>query len=435
MSKKFHRLFALVFSVIIAAGFWAPLESNAAESDFHVDAKAAISVDAKTGKIFYDQEGDTPMGIASVTKIIGLYLVEEQVKEGKLAWGDTVAISDYAEELSTKPDLSNVPLHKENQYTVKELFDSAVIQSANASIVALAEKIAGSEPKFVDMMQAKLKSWGITDATLVNASGLNNSYLGDHVYPGSSTDAENKMSAKDVAIVARHLITDYPDFLEVSKITTKMFGENTQSPVEMVNWNWMLPGFINAKEGVDGLKTGTTELAGACFVGTMEKDGQRIITVVLNVAGHAENPSVRFIETGKLMDYSFDNWKQETIKTDNTKIPDHKTVKVADGKDLTAAIVLKDSVNVWVRSDMDLADTIITPKFDKKVVTDGSVEAPVDKGETIGSATIRLADDDLGYLDGSNPATAKIVVNEKVEKANIFVLAGRKIAGFFSNLF
>lgn len=117
-----------------------PIRANAAESDFQVDAKAAISVDYETGKILYNQNADTPLGIASITKIIGLYLVEEQVKEGKLAWDDTVEISDYAEELSVTPDLSNVPLHKENQYTVKELFDSAVIQSANASMVALAEK-------------------------------------------------------------------------------------------------------------------------------------------------------------------------------------------------------------------------------------------------------------------------------------------------------
>lgn len=100
------------------------------------------------------------MGIASVTKIIGLYIILDQVKQGKLAWDDEVSISDYAEELSVTPDLSNVPLHKENTYTVKELFDSAAIQSANASIVALAEKIAGSEPKFVELMQTQLKKMG-----------------------------------------------------------------------------------------------------------------------------------------------------------------------------------------------------------------------------------------------------------------------------------
>ncbi|MGX7133285.1 serine hydrolase [Enterococcus songbeiensis] len=434
MSKKIRTLFALVFSLILLVSI-TPIRANAAESDFQVDAKAAISVDYETGKILYNQNADTPLGIASITKIIGLYLVEEQVKEGKLAWDDTVEISDYAEELSVTPDLSNVPLHKENQYTVKELFDSAVIQSANASMVALAEKISGSESKFVDLMKEKLKSWGITDAVLVNASGLNNSYLGEHLYPGSSADAENTLSAKDVAIVARHLLIDFPDFLEVSKTTTKMFGENTQSPVEMVNWNWMLPGFINAKEGVDGLKTGTTELAGACFVGTMEKDGRRVITVVLNVAGHEENPSVRFIETGKLMDYSFENWSLEEVSTADATIPDQKTIAVTDGKELKAPIVLKDSVKAWVRKDMDQTQTTIQPTFDKKLVDKETITAPVAKDQTIGTATLQLTQDTLGYLDDAQLPTTDIIVNSKVEKANFFVLTGRKIATFFSNLF
>ena len=257
--------------------------------NFSIDAKAAFSVDFDTGKILYDQEGETPMGIASVTKIISLYLVAEQVKQGKLTWEDPVEISQYAADLSVAPDLSNVPLHRDVQYTVKDLYEASYIQSANAAVVALAEKIAGSEPAFVDQMKDKLTEWGITDAKIVNASGLNNTYLGENLYPGSTSTDENELSAKDVAIVARHLLQDFPEVLEVTSTVTKTFGEGSYSPVEMVNWNWMLPGFINAKDGVDGLKTGTTDLAGACFVGTAVRDGQRIITVVLNVNGHAEN--------------------------------------------------------------------------------------------------------------------------------------------------
>ena len=103
-------------------------------------------------------------------------------------------------------------------------------------------------------MKEQLKDWGIKDATIVNASGLNNSYLGENRPEGTGENDENQMSAQDVAIVARHLILDFPEILDVSSTTTQMFGENTQSPVEMVNWNWMLPGFVNYKEGVDGLK-------------------------------------------------------------------------------------------------------------------------------------------------------------------------------------
>jgi len=95
-----------------------------------------------------------------------------------------------------------------------------------------------------------VQSWGITDAKIVNASGLNNAYLGENIYPGSTSTDENELSAKDVALIARHLLQDFPDVLEVTSLSTKQFGEGSYSPVEMVNWNWMLPGFTNTKDGV-----------------------------------------------------------------------------------------------------------------------------------------------------------------------------------------
>lgn len=435
MSIKKTRLVLVLASLILCLASFLPAVAVQAEDTFKVNAKAAFAVDAQSGKILYDQDGEKTMGIASITKIIGLYIVLDQVKEGKLSWDDKVSISDYAENLSITPDLSNVPLHKENTYTVKELFDSAIIQSANASMVALAEKVSGSEAKFTERMKEQLKDWGIKDATIVNASGLNNSYLGENRPEGTGENDENQMSAQDVAIVARHLILDFPEILDVSSTTTQMFGENTQSPVEMVNWNWMLPGFVNYKEGVDGLKTGTTELAGACFVGTITKNDQRIITVVLNADGHAENPSARFNETDRLMDYCYDNWSEKELGKANASIPSLKTIDVKDGKESTVPVVLKSPVKVWVRNDMDTGKLTITPTLDKKQVTDNEIQAPMDKGTKIGTATITLADDKLGYLEDNNAPSTEIITDKTVEKANIFVIGWRRVAEFFGNLF
>ncbi|EPH95061.1 serine-type D-Ala-D-Ala carboxypeptidase [Enterococcus faecalis 13-SD-W-01] len=433
MSFKKNRLALLAASIILClTPFLIPFTTYA-DTSFKVNAKAAFAVDAESGKILYDQDGETPMGIASITKIIGLYLVLDQVKDGKLSWDDTVPISDYAEELSTVPDLSNVPLHKENSYTVKELFDSAFIQSANASMVALAEKVSGSEKEFVADMKKELEGWGIKDASIVNASGLNNQYLGDNRPEGTSETDENEMSAKDVAIVARHVINDFPEVLDVTSTTTQMFGEDTQSPVEMVNWNWMLPGFINYKEGVDGLKTGTTELAGACFVGTITQDGRRIITVVLNAEGHAENPSARFNETSRLMDYCLDNWSEKEVGKAGASIPDLKTVKVKDGKEATVPVALKDPVKVWVRTGMDTGNLTITPDLDK--LKDDELAAPADRGTTVGTAKIAVADDKLGYLEEDQMPSTEIITTSNAEKANFFVIGWRHVANFFSNLF
>lgn len=433
MSFKKNRLVLLAASLILClTPFLIPFTTYA-DTSFKVNAKAAFAVDAESGKILYDQDGETPMGIASITKIIGLYLVLDQVKDGKLSWDDTVPISDYAEKLSTVPDLSNVPLHKENSYTVKELFDSAFIQSANASMVALAEKVSGSEKEFVAAMKKELEDWGIKDASIVNASGLNNQYLGENRPEGTSENDENEMSAKDVAIVARHVINDFPEVLDVTSTTTQMFGEDTQSPIEMVNWNWMLPGFINYKEGVDGLKTGTTELAGACFVGTITKDGRRIITVVLNAEGHAENPSARFNETARLMDYCLDNWSEKEVGKAEASIPDLKSVKVKDGKEATVPVALKDPVKVWVRTGMDTGNLTITPDLDK--LKDDELAAPADRGTTVGTATITVAEDKLGYLDEDKMPSTEIITTNNAEKANFFVIGWRHVANFFSNLF
>lgn len=433
-TKKKH--FALLLAtLLLTLGSFLPTLSVQADEAFSVNSQAAFAVDATSGKILYDQDGEKTMGIASISKIIGLYIVLDQVKEGKLSWDDEVAISDYAETLSIAPNLSNVPLHKENTYTVKELFDSAFIQSANASMVALAEKISGSETAFLTVMNDQLKEWGIENATIVNVSGLNNVYLGANRPEGTGEADENQMSAKDVAIIARHLLLDFPEVLEVTSTATKMFGENTQSPVEMVNWNWMLPGFINFKEGVDGLKTGTTDFAGACFVGTIERDGKRIITVILNAEGHEQNPSVRFTETARLMDYCYDNWSVKEIGKANASIPSLKSIDVKNGKENSVNVVLKSPVSVWVRNDMDTGQLTITPKIDETKVKDNELEAPIVRGTKVGTATITLADDQLGYLeDGASPST-DIITASSVEKANIFVIGWRNVTNFFSNLF
>lgn len=433
-TKKKH--FALLLAtLLLTLGSFLPTLSVQADEAFSVNSQAAFAVDATSGKILYDQDGEKTMGIASISKIIGLYIVLDQVKEGKLSWDDEVAISDYAETLSIAPNLSNVPLHKENTYTVKELFDSAFIQSANASMVALAEKISGSETAFLTVMNDQLKEWGIENATIVNVSGLNNVSLGANRPEGTGEADENQMSAKDVAIIARHLLLDFPEVLEVTSTATKMFGENTQSPVEMVNWNWMLPGFINFKEGVDGLKTGTTDFAGACFVGTIERDGKRIITVILNAEGHEQNPSVRFTETARLMDYCYDNWSVKEIGKANASIPSLKSIDVKNGKETSVNVVLKSPVSVWVRNDMDTGQLTITPKIDETKVKDNELEAPIVRGTKVGTATITLADDQLGYLeDGASPST-DIITASSVEKANIFVIGWRNVTNFFSNLF
>lgn len=426
--KKNKGLLSLLTGILFLCSFLVPylsVQADELSGEFAVEASAAIAIDVETGKVFYDQNSETPLGIASITKLISLYVVEKEIAEGRLAWDDEVSISNYASVLSVHPELSNVPLEQASTYTVKELFDSALIQSANASTVALAEKVAGSEPAFVDLMIEQLNVWGITDLKIVNSSGLNNSFLEDHIYPGSKRDDENELSAKDVAIVARHLIHDYPEILEISSVTTQSFGTHTFSPVEMMTWNWMLAGQAYEKAGVDGLKTGTTNNAGACFVGTMTKDGQRILTVVLNATNHSNDLGARFIETGRLMDYTYDNWRQEIILENGDPVPNLTSVPVDQGKELSVSVETEDSIQMWLHSSTDVSDIEFTTVTDEMV-------APLEKGATVGTIGA-IYPDTLGYLESTDQTATetRIITKQNVEKANIFVRTWRTVMAWF----
>ena len=131
------------------------------------------------------------------------------------------------------------------------------------------------------MMNDKSKEFGLKNYKFVNSTGLTNKDLKGHHPEGTTPDEENKMSARDVAILAQRLIQDFPKILDIAKISKKVFREGTKDRIEMPNWNWMLKGLIKEYEGVDGLKTGTTPEAGDCFTGTIERNGMRFISVVI----------------------------------------------------------------------------------------------------------------------------------------------------------
>jgi len=282
--------------------------------DFDVAAKHAIAVEANSGKILYEKDATQPVEIASISKLLTVYLVYEALEQGKITLSTPVEISDYPYQLTTNSEASNVPMEARN-YTVEELLEATLVSSANSAAIALAEKVAGSEKDFVDMMKAKLLEWGIQDATLVNTTGLNNETLGNNIYPGSKKDDENKMSAYDVAVVARNLILKYPQVLEITKKPSSTFAGMT-----IHSTNSMLDGMPAYRGGIDGLKTGTTDKAGASFVGTTVEKGMRIITVVLNADNQDTNPYARFTATSALLDYISSNFALQTIAKEDIKI-------------------------------------------------------------------------------------------------------------------
>lgn len=398
------KLITLMMTFLLCLGSVAPAFAADKKKGYDATAKHAVAVEANTGKILYEKDASTSTGIGSITKLLTAYMVYKAVDQGDLKWNSKVDISDYPFELTVSAGVSNIPLDA-RKYTVKQLLDATLISSANSSSIALAEEIGGTESKFVDMMKAQLKDWGITDAKIVNASGLNNSYLGDNIYPGSKSDEENTMSAKDVAIIAQHVVKEYLEILDITKKTEADFdGVN-----KLKTSNYMLKGQPSYRKGVDGLKTGTTDLAGASFVAHSNESGMSIITVILNAEHTDTDDYARFTATNDLLNYVVYHWESKTIAKKGQAIGKSQA-SVLDGKSKQVTAVAKSDFNIIQKIDANNNKHI--------KVTTNQMQAPVKAGDKVGTATFE--DKDLvgeGYLPNQGMSSMELVAGKEVKKS------------------
>ena len=292
-----------------------------------------------------------------------------------------------------------------------------------AQRLLLAETIAGSESNFVKMMNKKADELGMKDYEFFNSTGLNNSDLHGYHHTGSK-DSENVMSAKATAKLAYHLIKDYPQILETASTPKKKFREGTDDQIQMDNWNWMLPGLVFGYEGVDGLKTGTTDFAGLCFTGTAERNGNRYISVVMDAKdanGNNTEKKIRFDETKKMFNYAFTNFAEEKVLNKNYQVKGKKSLPVIKGKADKVKIHTKDSISLVLKSGEaeNYKPVLVLDK--KKLTKNGELTAPVKKGDKVGYVTLEpKTGKDLGFItdEGSNGIKVDVVAAETVEKAN-----------------
>ncbi|HDU6971488.1 TPA: D-alanyl-D-alanine carboxypeptidase [Listeria monocytogenes] len=417
-------------SLAVSGFLVSPKAAQAAEAP-NVNANAAIAIEESTGKILYSKDADKLMGIASMTKMMDEYLLLEAIDKGQIKWDDKVTISEYAYKVSQDTSLSNVLLRLGEEYTVQELYEAMAIYSANGAAIAISEKIAGSEKEFVDAMNKKADELNLGEHQFVNATGLNNEDLKGGQQVGGPKD-ENKMTARGMAKLAKHLINDYPDVLKTASTTKKEFRKGTSDQIDMTNWNWLLPGLIYGRKGVDGLKTGTTDYAGMCLTATAVQDGMRVITVVLHANGGApgEHTSARFDETNKMLDYAFNNFKVKEVQKAGSKVKNPSTIAVDKGKEDTVGLVTKDAVKLVVPKNGN------EPKLNTKVtMKEKTIEAPVKKGTEVGKMEVSLKDGDkLGYVDGKQTETIDVLTASDVEKANWFMLSTQAVGSFFTGI-
>lgn len=246
---------------------------------------SAFVMDFETGETLYEFDADTQKAVASIAKMMSVYVLLDAVKTGEVTLDTIVPISENVYTLSRNENYKMmVNLEYDEVYTLDEMIDMIVIDSAAACVTAAAEMLCGSEEAFVKRMNEKAKEIGI-DSVFYNGTG---------VCLNPETDKENLMSAREVAIMTRKMIEDYPEILERTKCASVEFHGKTY-----FNLNKMFTDYYY--EGADGFKNGMTDASGYCMCGTAERSGKRVITVTLP----SNSNEARFTDTAKLFDYGF----------------------------------------------------------------------------------------------------------------------------------
>ena len=433
--KQRMKKFMAVLMVPLLVGMTFGTNPTYAESTLGIHVDGAILIDAESGKILYEENADTPLGIASMTKMMTEYILFEAIKEGKVTWDQEYKVNDYTYAVSQDRRLSNVPLRRDGTYTIRELYEALAIYSANAATIAIAETIAGTETEFLKLMNAKAEELGLTDYKFVNSTGLNNEVLQGMQPQGTGPKDENVMPAKSVAKLAYSLLKDYPEVLETTKIKTKVFREGTSDAIKMDNWNFMLPGFVYAYEGVDGLKTGTTDFAGHCFTGTATRDGKRVIAVVMKAvdAKGVGSYKARFDATRALFDFGFSQFSEQEFVPAGYKFKGQETLAVQKGKEKTVGIEVKEPIKAMVKTsekDQFVPELVLDEKF----VKDNSLVAPIKKGTVIGHVKlVKKEGTDYGFINGDELGV-DVVTSDAVEKAGWFSLMMAGIGNFFVSI-
>lgn len=355
-----------------------------------------------------------------MTKLITVYLTLQAIKDHKLSWDQKVKPTAPIVKVANNAEYSNVPLKLGHSYTIRQLYQATLIESANGAAMLLGQTIAGSQKAFIDQMRAQVKKWGIEDAKIYTACGLPNGNLGKDAYPGVNKNAENTMSAKDMAIVGQKLITDFPEVLETTRLAHLNFKDAGHT-TKMANFNWMLKGLSQYDQAypVDGLKTGTTDAAGACFIGTVQHNGARLITVVMGARHRDGTDPARFEQTKKLMNYVFTKYRPVTMTADS-QMNGAKTIKVVDGDNATTNLGLKQKTTIWDPAD---GKTLVA-SLNKK-----SVEAPIKKGQTVGDYQFKSGNEKIVSLSNPNGMNVKAQALSANNKVNFFVRIWRWIFG------
>lgn len=319
------------------------------EGGFEGDAPTAILIEASSGAVLFEKNADELRAPSSMMKLMTAEVVFHAIEQGKVKLTDEYRISENAWRRGGAPSGTSTMFAALNsKVSVDDLLHGAVIQSGNDACIALAEGMAGNEKTFAaDFMTPRARELGLTKSTFANANGL--------------PDPGNKMTVRELAMLARHIILDYPEFY-------KLFGEKefTWNKIRQLNRNPLL----NAMEGADGLKTGYTKEGGYGMVGSVVQNGTRLIAVINGL----EDSEDRATEAKKMLEWGFRNFETRILFAADQPIG---YAKVFGGDVGSVPLQSRDPVKVMVQKNGN--DKLIA-----RIVYSGPVRAPIEQGQRVG---------------------------------------------------
>lgn len=354
----------------------------------NIAATSYILIDAKTGQVLIQENADEALPPASLTKIMTSYIAIEEIISGRLTLDTPVHISEKAWRMEGSKTFVGV----DTMVRAEDLLRGIIIQSGNDASVAIAEHIAGSEEAFADMMNQYAEVMGMQQSLFMNSSGLDT----DLYY--------NKMSARDLSLIARETVIKHKDFYPIYAEREFTYNGITQS-----NRNSLL----FRDRNVDGLKTGWTDAAGFCLVASADRDGMRLISVVMGTA----STEARAIETQKLFTYGFRYFETHQLYSEGQVLTN---VPVWSGEQ--SAVDLGVTEDVFVTIPRGQGENLTAA-----VDVEEAVTAPLVGGQIMGVVNVTL-DSDLIYR-------GDVVAMQAIEQGGLFKRFIDWLTLFFSNLF
>lgn len=346
------------------------------------NANSGILIEASSGEILFEKKKDEKVAVASMTKMVAQIIILENIENGNLSWDEKIKVSSNAAGMGG----SQIWLQPGEEMSVRDLMKGITMASANDATVALAERIAGTEEAFVKLMNDKVKELGLKNTHFVNPTGL---------------DEENHYSsAYDMAMIAKELL-NHEQILEFSSVYEDYIRVDTPNKFWLVNTNKL----VRFYEGADGLKTGFTDNAKYCMAVTAKRDNMRLIAVVLG----EESGKVRNSETMELLDYGFNLYKVDLVKSKTDKVGTLKLDKST-----------KENVDVFPQRDI----TILGKKSDVSLNYDIEIKInnntlPLKKGDVVGKIIIKNGNKTVKEENA--------IINEDIEKMGFLQTLGKTL--------